>query len=39
MVLAFIHFYAMWLLAGILNRLIVSHWPDSFLSQALIYAQ
>jgi hypothetical protein len=39
MLLAFIHFYAMWLMAGILTRLIVSKWPDAFLSQALIYAQ
>lgn len=37
--LAFVHFYAMWYLAGVLTRLIASHYPDSFIGQALIYAQ
>jgi len=39
MALAFIHFYAMWILAGVITRLIVMHFPDSFIAQGLIYAQ
>lgn len=39
MALAFVHFYAMWYLAGALTRMIVMKFPDSFVGQALIYAQ
>lgn len=39
MLLAFAHFYAMWYLAGVITRLIVMNYPDSFVGQALIYAQ
>lgn len=39
MALAFLHFFAMWYLAGVGSRMITMKWPDSFIGQALIYAQ
>lgn len=39
MALAFVHFYAMYLIAGILTRFLAMHFPDSFIVQGLIYAQ
>lgn len=39
MALAFVHFYAMWYLAGVITRMVTMTWPDSFLGQALLYAQ
>lgn len=39
MVIAFLHFFAMWYLAGVSSRLVAMKWPDSFIGRALIYAQ
>lgn len=39
MALGFIHFFAMWYLAGVASRLIAMKFPDSFVGKALIYAQ
>lgn len=39
MALAFAHFFAMWFLAGVASRLVVMKFPDSFVSQALLFAQ